>query len=149
MTCSPEANQITASKILKWSLRTHSLSVSLYLCLSLAPSLLFLILSNPFPSFFLIISLNLFVPSFFSFSSPTHFSLFHARSNFVFPLISLSGCCLLLICLHPALCFLFFSPLISLCIALVFASKSLDCCLSCTHTHTHAHMDGKHSAGCR
>lgn len=104
MTCSPEANQITASKLLKWSLRTLSLSVSL--CLTLARSLFFIIFSNPVPSSFLIIFLNLFFPPFHVFTHsllPLLCLLTLFFSNFSFSL----SCSLVSVFISLPLCFFF------------------------------------------
>lgn len=116
MTCSPEANQITASKLLKWSLRTHSLSLSLCLCGSLA---LFLIMfSNLVQSFFLIMALNLFVPPFIF--SPSLLSR-HARSMLFFStFFFLSAVCAYLFSSCQGQEFLFFfSPPLTLSLLLL------------------------------
>lgn len=124
MTCSPEANQITASKILKWSLRTISLSV--YLSLSLAHSLssipyLLWPFSIIFHNYFF---LKLFVPSFLS------LNLLYLYLLFVF------------LFYHPSWIFFCSRSIFSLCVALVLWCGSLKCCLSCTHKQTHTAVAG-------
>lgn len=126
-----------------------TLSLSVSLCLSVAPSVFFIILSNCFPSLFLIISLNLFAPPYMFL--PTHFGLIMPAptfSFFPFPPFFLSA-------LHPCL-FLFLKKISSISVSLsVFAGKSfmivahLYYCSDCqlyiiTQTHTEHYQPSLH-----